>query len=58
MWLRRRGISAGGAVLVRPDRFVAWRSIGGCDDPRAALADALSRVLSRPVEARVAVGAS
>jgi 2,4-dichlorophenol 6-monooxygenase len=58
MWLRRRGISAGGAVLVRPDRFVAWRSIGGCDDPRAALAGALSRVLSRPVEARVAVGAS
>jgi 2,4-dichlorophenol 6-monooxygenase len=25
-WARVRGHSAGGAVLVRPDRFVGWRS--------------------------------
>ena len=27
-WLRQREIGAEGAVLVRPDRFVGWRSLG------------------------------
>ena len=31
------GVDADGAVLVRPDGFVAWRSRGGVDDPTAAL---------------------
>jgi 2,4-dichlorophenol 6-monooxygenase len=46
-WLRRREISAEGAVLVRPDRFVAWRSIGAAADPRGQLARALDQVLAR-----------
>lgn len=48
-WLRRREFGPGGAVLVRPDRFVAWRSIGVCADPAGELATALSAVLARPV---------
>jgi 2,4-dichlorophenol 6-monooxygenase len=41
MWLRHRGIGREGAVLVRPDRFVAWRSVDGVADPAAVLGDAL-----------------
>lgn len=47
MWLRRREISRRGAVLVRPDRYVAWRSLGAANDPFGALRAALSRVLAR-----------
>jgi hypothetical protein len=42
------GIDAGGAVLVRPDGFVAWRSRGPAEDPAPALDHALSRMLCRP----------
>jgi 2,4-dichlorophenol 6-monooxygenase len=52
-WLRHRGIASDGAVLVRPDRFVAWRHSGGSDNPKAALADALSQILARPVNAPI-----
>jgi 2,4-dichlorophenol 6-monooxygenase len=44
-WLVRRGIGPRGAVLVRPDRFVAWRSLGEAADPRGELARALAQVL-------------
>jgi 2,4-dichlorophenol 6-monooxygenase len=47
MWLRRREISRRGAVLVRPDRYVAWRSIEAVEDPLGALRGALSKVLAR-----------
>lgn len=47
-WLRRREVSAEGAVLVRPDGVVAWRSGSGVDNPATALRDALTRVLSSP----------
>jgi 2,4-dichlorophenol 6-monooxygenase len=46
-WLRLRGISATGAVLVRPDRFVAWRRLDAGADPQAELAAALGTVLGR-----------
>lgn len=43
----RYGISHDGAVLVRPDGYVAWRSPSGhCDG--APLRNALAQVLSRP----------
>ncbi|MGW4442093.1 FAD-dependent monooxygenase [Streptomyces sp. NPDC004682] len=45
-WLKNRGISPAGAVLVRPDRYVAFRSIDAVADPHAVLKDALSQVLS------------
>jgi 2,4-dichlorophenol 6-monooxygenase len=47
-WLRHRQIAGGGAVLVRPDWFIAWRHPAGTGDPRAALAAALSQILARP----------
>jgi 2,4-dichlorophenol 6-monooxygenase len=48
-WLQRRGITPAGAVLVRPDRFVAWRSAGAVADPGATLGEALGKVLCRAV---------
>lgn len=51
-WLRQREISSAGAVLVRPDRFVAWRSKGAAAGSAAAeLRAALSQVLHRPMAA-------
>jgi len=52
-WLRHRGIGAAGAILVRPDRFVAWRSLSGADDPTGELRTALSTVLARSLAAAV-----
>ncbi len=49
-WLRVREISAEGALLVRPDRFVAWRSAGASPAPEAALGAALAQILGRPLE--------
>jgi 2,4-dichlorophenol 6-monooxygenase len=50
-WARRREIKNDGAILVRPDRFVAWRSTTAAEDPRAELARALSQILARPINA-------
>jgi 2,4-dichlorophenol 6-monooxygenase len=50
-WLRHREIRADGAILVRPDRFIAWRhtTTTATDDAKAILADALAQILARPV---------
>jgi putative polyketide hydroxylase len=40
------GISDGGASLIRPDGFVAWRSTGQVKDPAGALRKALASSLS------------
>lgn len=48
-WLQRREIRADGAILVRPDRFVAWRSMGASEDPTGSLRAALTRVLATPL---------
>jgi 2,4-dichlorophenol 6-monooxygenase len=55
MWLRRREIAPDGALLVRPDRFIAWRSAGACDNPAQALADAFQTILAHRARAAVAV---
>jgi len=46
-WRRAHGVGAGGAVLVRPDGFVAWRSHTALADPESALESALTRLLCR-----------
>jgi 2,4-dichlorophenol 6-monooxygenase len=53
-WLRNRGIASDGAVLVRPDRFIGWRSATAADDPRAKLSETLVEILARPIGAAVA----
>jgi 2,4-dichlorophenol 6-monooxygenase len=50
-WLRHRGIEPGGAILVRPDRFIAWRQPSAAADAHAELGDAFARLLGTPVPA-------
>ncbi|MFJ6722710.1 FAD-dependent oxidoreductase [Streptomyces sp. NPDC091259] len=44
-WAQVHGTTAEGAVLVRPDGFVAWRAEGPAADPEAALRQALAEIL-------------
>ncbi|KAB8197293.1 FAD-binding protein [Nonomuraea phyllanthi] len=54
----RYGVSGGGAVLVRPDGYVAWRSPHPDPDPLATLEDVLRRLLNRQVPALTGPGLS
>jgi 2,4-dichlorophenol 6-monooxygenase len=47
IWLRHRQIARDGAILVRPDRLIAWRHPADDSDPRAALTAALTQFLGR-----------
>ncbi|AYY12647.1 aromatic ring hydroxylase [Actinobacteria bacterium YIM 96077] len=47
-WEAVREISDEGAVLVRPDNHVAWRSMSGSESPVDVLANAVSRILDHP----------
>ncbi|MGP3634221.1 FAD-dependent oxidoreductase [Streptomyces sp. 24-1644] len=46
-WAEAHGTTADGAVLVRPDGFVAWRATGSVADPEATLHEVMTSVLSR-----------
>jgi 2,4-dichlorophenol 6-monooxygenase len=46
-FLRVRAFGRGGAILVRPDRVIAWRAMDAASDPAAVLGDVLDRVLAR-----------
>ncbi|KAH8687562.1 FAD binding domain-containing protein [Tricladium varicosporioides] len=46
-WAQRREIAEDGCVLVRPDRFVAWRSHSMIKDPEQKLWHVLKIILSR-----------
>ena len=48
-WQQYRGIERDGAVLVRPDRFIGWRSLRASAQSAAELVDALQRILGRQV---------
>jgi 2,4-dichlorophenol 6-monooxygenase len=50
-WMTLLGIEADGALLVRPDQHVAWRSRRGSHDPYGALLRALLRIISAAGEA-------
>ncbi|KNB49928.1 FAD-dependent monooxygenase [Streptomyces caatingaensis] len=51
-WARAYGVGGEGAVLVRPDAFVAWRSPGPAADPEGVLAGVLARACGRSGEGR------
>ena len=53
-WARVRGTDDGGALLVRPDNYVAFRSAGAASgtEAEAALENALRTVLDRAGEVR------
>jgi putative polyketide hydroxylase len=46
-WHAAYGVDSDGAVLVRPDGHVAWRSRSGASNPEGALRAALDRVFGR-----------
>ncbi|MEV5814457.1 FAD-dependent oxidoreductase [Streptomyces mutabilis] len=45
-WARAHGVTRGGAVLVRPDGFVAWRSPGPAPHPESMLRQVVRTVLA------------
>ncbi|PWB81472.1 MAG: hypothetical protein C3F11_15145 [Methylocystaceae bacterium] len=47
LFCARTGLEAGGAILVRPDGFIGWRSRSSHLDPAPILDDALNQVLCR-----------
>jgi 2,4-dichlorophenol 6-monooxygenase len=49
-WARAREVQESGAVLVRPDGMVAWRSDALPDDPAAALGAAMEQLLGLAAE--------
>jgi len=57
-WSSVYGIDADGAVLVRPDGHIAWRSAGAAADATATLEQVMARVLALDVEERRAAVAS
>jgi len=50
-WQAKMGVSAEGAVLVRPDGFVAWHTSGGAPSPEASLKQVISTILCRSTPA-------
>ena len=46
-WIKIREVSDRGCLLVRPDRFIAWRSHDLPSDPTGALRQAMHTVLGR-----------
>jgi len=46
-WHSVYGVEADGAVLVRPDGYVAWRSRSGVSNPQSALRAALDSLLGK-----------
>jgi hypothetical protein len=46
-WYKNRGVEEDGCVLVRPDRFVAWRSTNMVPDCEGKLQQVFNSILSR-----------
>jgi len=49
-WTERYGVTAAGAVLLRPDGFIAWRARTAASSTLTTLREALARIMFRPVE--------
>ena len=46
-WTRRREVDDHGCVLVRPDRYIAWRSASRVKDPAGELRAVFKRLLRK-----------
>jgi 2,4-dichlorophenol 6-monooxygenase len=46
-WARRREVQESGALLIRPDKHIAWRASSLPDDPQTVLNDVLTSLLGR-----------
>lgn len=46
-WAKLREVDEAGAVLVRPDKHIAWRSMSMPDQPHVALRAAVAQILGR-----------
>jgi hypothetical protein len=53
-WFKKREIEEDGMLLVRPDRYVAWRSSKVTSDSEEKLLHVLDRILSREDIPRIA----
>jgi hypothetical protein len=47
LWTTANGVDEAGAVLVRPDGYVGWRSRAMTGHPEASLSEAMTSILSR-----------
>jgi aklavinone 12-hydroxylase len=46
-WSERYGVTAAGAVLLRPDGYIAWRARTAASSPTTALREAFARIMFR-----------
>jgi 2,4-dichlorophenol 6-monooxygenase len=46
-WARTRAVEEEGALLVRPDKHIGWRSMRLATNPYLALRDAMAAILGR-----------
>jgi len=51
-WTERYGVTAAGAVLLRPDGYIAWRARTAASSSLDTLREALARIMFRAVEAQ------
>jgi aklavinone 12-hydroxylase len=56
-WAKRYGVTAAGAVLLRPDGYIAWRARTAASSPSTALREALARILFRSPDTLAVPGA-
>ena len=56
-WIRQRQITRTGAVLVRPDNVVGWRSSTLSAQPAMELRNALRQILGLPDDAQATADA-
>ena len=45
-WAKKREVEEDGCVLVRPDRFVAWRSVDMIEDTKKKLEEVMRSILA------------